>query len=79
MQQHGNNIFARRYPDSGDGINRSKLNFAEHAHDAYQFNGIHKMHQHGSDYLVRRPISPTPTLGMGSLGQNSLISEHGHV
>ena len=36
------------------------------------------MKQHGSKYFARRP--PThPTLGMGSIGQNSTFSEHGHV
>ena len=39
------------------------------------------MQQHGSKYFARRPLpflSP-PTLGMGSVGQNSTFSEHGHV
>ena len=34
------------------------------------------MQQHGSNYL--NP-DPHPTLGMGSVGQNSTFSEHGHV
>ena len=33
------------------------------------------MQQHGSKYFARRP---TP-LRMGSIGQNSTFSEHGHV
>ena len=36
------------------------------------------MQQHGSKYFARRPPIP-PTLGMGSVGQNSTFSEHGHV
>ena len=35
------------------------------------------MQQHGSKYFALRP--PSPTLGMGSIGQDSIISEHGHV
>ena len=35
------------------------------------------MQQHGSNYLACRP---TPlTLGLGSKGQNSTLSENGHV
>ena len=37
------------------------------------------MKQHGSDNFPRRPLSSTPPLGMGSVGQNSTFSEHGHV
>ena len=42
------------------------------------------MKQHGSKYFARRPLPatlshPPPTLGMGSVGQNSTFSEHGHV
>ena len=35
------------------------------------------MQQHGSKYFACR--SPSPTLGMGSVRQNSTFSEHGHV
>ena len=34
------------------------------------------MQRHGSNYFA---IDPHPTLGMGSVGQNSTFSEHGHV
>ena len=34
------------------------------------------MQHHGSKYL---PPDPPSTLGMGSIGQNSTFSEHGHV
>ena len=34
------------------------------------------MQQHGSKYL---PHTPYPTLGMGSVDQNSFFSEPGHV
>ena len=40
------------------------------------------MQQHGSKYCAHRPLPPplTPlTLGLGSKGQNSTFSEHGHV
>ena len=37
------------------------------------------MHQHGSKYFARRPPTPSPVLWMGSEGQNSTFSEHGHV
>ena len=39
------------------------------------------MKHHGSKYFARRPPTPTttPILGMGSIGQNSTLSEHGHV
>ena len=41
------------------------------------------MQQHGSKYFARTTLHPlssdSPTLGMGSIGQNSTLSEHGHV
>ena len=40
------------------------------------------MPQHGSIYCAHGPLPPplTPlTLGLGSKGQNSTLSEHGHV
>ena len=36
------------------------------------------MQQHGSKHFACRPLPPT-TLGMGSVGQKSTFSEHGHV
>ena len=35
------------------------------------------MQQHGSKYFA--PRSPSPTLGMESVRQNSTFSKHGHV
>ena len=35
------------------------------------------MRQRGSKNFARRPLPPT--VGMGSVGQNSTVSEHGHV
>ena len=35
------------------------------------------MQQHGSNNFACR-LSPPPTLGIGSVGQNSNISEHDH-
>ena len=39
-----------------------------------------RMHQHGSKHFARRPQTPSPpsNLEMGSIGQNSFFSEHGH-
>ena len=38
------------------------------------------MQQHDSIYFARIPTTPPPpTLGMGSIGQNSTFSEHCHV
>ena len=39
------------------------------------------MQQHGSKYFDRRlhPPPTSPTLWMGSVGQNSTFAEHGHV
>ena len=54
-------------PHPGDGVNRSKSTILEHGHVAYQINGNHKMHQHGSKCFARR--TPLPhyrlTLGIG--------------
>ena len=36
------------------------------------------MQQHGSKYFARRP-HPPPTLGMGSIGQMTTFTEHGHT
>ena len=32
---------ARRHPGPYGGVNRSKFNFLEHGHDAYQLKGNH--------------------------------------
>ena len=38
------------------------------------------MEQHGSKYFARRsPYPPPPTLGMGSIGQDSAFSEQSHI
>ena len=38
------------------------------------------MQQHGSKYFARRPLPPPPSdPGVGSKGQNSTFSQHGHV
>ena len=43
MRQHGSKYFATQNPPSantlGDGINRSKVNFSEYGHVAYQIKG----------------------------------------
>ena len=80
MQQHGTKYFALRQPDPGDEASRSKFTFfSEYGHIEYQFKGNQKMQQKGSKYLPADAYPLTPTLGMGSVGQNSTFSEHGHV
>ena len=37
------------------------------------------MQHHGSNYFADRPLSTPYPLTMGSKGQNSTFSEHGHV
>ena len=38
------------------------------------------MQQHASKYFAcSPPPAPTPSLGMGSIGQTSNFSEHGHL
>ena len=37
------------------------------------------MQRHGSKYFARTPPYPHPQEGMGSVGQNSTFSDHGHV
>ena len=37
------------------------------------------MQQHVSKYYARRPPSTLLGLGMGSVGQNSTLIDHGHV
>ena len=39
------------------GVIRSKFNFSEHGHDAYQIKGNHQMQPHCSKYFAHRPIS----------------------
>ena len=75
MQQHGSKCFARRTPlppppppsstTLGDGFKRSKFNFSEHGHVAYQIYWNHEMKQHGSKYLAGR-CPPPPPLTLGS-------------
>ena len=48
-------------------------------HIEYQFKGNQKMQQQGSKYLPADAYPLAPTLGMGSVGQNSTFSEHGNV
>ena len=44
----------------GDGFKRSKFNFSEHVHVAYQIYWNHEMKQHGSKYLAGRCPPPPP-------------------
>ena len=67
-------------PDPRDGVNRSKFNFLEHGHVAYQIKWNHEMQQHGSifKYFASSPTYlPPPPLTPGD-GVNRL-KEHGHV
>ena len=47
------NILLADTTDQGDGVNRSKFNFLEHGHVAYQFKLNHEMQQHGSNHQPR--------------------------
>ena len=95
-----------------NGVKRSKFNFLEHGHVAYQINQNHECSNMVTHILITYPLYPPPdpgggsiglnltfqnkvtlliksnritkqtplrTLGMGSVGQNSTFSEHGHV
>ena len=42
MQQHGSEYFARRHPDPGNGVNRSKFIFSEYGHGAIKLKRIAK-------------------------------------
>ena len=73
MQQHGCKCF-----DTGRREKLSKFIFSEHGHDAYQINWNHE----GSNMVaIILPVDliPHSDLGMGSMGQPSFFSEHGHV
>ena len=77
MQQHGRKYFACRPPPPPP-TKRSNFHFSEHGHVAYQIKGNHEC-SNKLAYILSFPQSPTPTLGMGSIGQKSTFSGHGHV
>ena len=60
------------------GVKRSKFNFSEHGHVAYQIKENRECSNIVVNILPADP-PPTPTLGMWSIGLNSTFSEHGHV
>ena len=58
--------------------------FSEHGHVEYQIQGNHECSSMVANILLVDPYHPQsppydPVLGMGSIGQNSTFSEHGHV
>ena len=60
---HGSKYFAHRHPPPPRPLGRES-----------------RTKQHGSKYFAPYPYSPpSSTLGMGSVGQNSIFSEHRHV
>ena len=67
-------------PKPGDGVNRSNFNFFRTWSCCISNKRISQMQQHCSKYFGRRPPPlPPSTLWMGSVGQTSTFSEHGHV
>ena len=88
-QQHGSKYFAHRPPtrpptpppplDPGDGVSRSYFYFFRKGHVAYQIKENHECSNMAANKLPPDPLPPFPTLGMGSVGQNSTYLEHGHV
>ena len=74
MQQRGSKYFARRpppyTPDPVDGVNRSKFTCSEHDHVTYQIKENQECTNMVANILLADPLPPTPTLGMGSVGQN---------
>ena len=63
------------------GVKRSKLNFSEQFHVAYQIKGNLECSNMVANILPADcPYThPLPTLGVESIGLNSTFSEHGHV
>ena len=53
--------------------------FFEHGYVVYHIKWNQECNKHGSKYFARRPLSATPTLGVGSICQNSPFSQHSHV
>ena len=73
MQQNDSKCFDCRpapTPDTGDEVNRSKVNFSEHGHFAYQSKGL--------TIFCCRPSDPfDPWWGAKRL--ITIFSEYGHV
>ena len=80
VQQHGSVYFDRKPPPTlGMGsINTSKISFFRTWSCCISNFRESRMQQHGSKYFASRP-SYLPTLGMGSVVQNSTFLEHGYV
>ena len=81
MQQHGSTHFAHRLPQPPPPtleVKMSKFNFLEYGPVAYQIEENHECSNMVANILPAEPPAP-PTLGMGSIGQNSTFSEHGYV
>ena len=61
--------------DPGDGLKRS-IFFSECGHVVYQLKGNHECSNMVANILAAEPL---PDPGMGSMGQNSIFTEYGHV
>ena len=90
MQHHGSNYFDHRPPMTLQMCSVGQnTTFSEHGHVAYQINENHECSNMVANILPAdplpavhhppRPPPPPPSLGMGPIGQNATISEHGHV
>ena len=67
-------------PTLREGIKkRSKFNFSENGHAAYQIKRNHECSNMVANILPADSPLRAPTLGVGSKGQNSTFSEHAHV
>ena len=66
-------------PDLDGGVKRSKYIFSEYGHIANQTKENHECSNMLANILPADPAPETPDPGMGSVGQNSTFSEHGHV
>ena len=64
----------------GDGVNRSKFNFIrEWSGCVSNFTGITKCSNMVANIFPSDPTYAPDPRGMGSIGQKSTYSEHGHV
>ena len=77
MQQHGSKYFARApLPDPGDGVIGQNSTFQNMVMLHMKLKEIMKCSNMVANIL---PADPSLTLGMGLIGQNSILTEHGHV
>ena len=80
MQQHGSKYLTRRHPATGGMGSKGQNSDMVMLH--ISLKGITKCSSMVINNLPADPTPPPPphrALEMGSVGQNSLFSEHGHV